>query len=377
MADQPVPTPNTQPPELTPELDRVLQDAAGPKRFWPRDDRGQPFALPCVGAILKAAEGSEGYRSVRALRLRAALASSRAVPDLRGKLLLTALAGTAVGPGVLTWLLRSPPQPAWLVSMLCFWVVFGFGGPVLARRLGWLAASKEIVLAAVTGGLCGSCAYPLTSARREADGCAICPESGAAWKAARMAFIDKPIAPLYEPPWWRRLLLVIPRSASRMAPDDLGRFVRILDPRLELLAPQRRAEWGRMRVRAVRSRLRSVGFGARLLWSGLFAAFGAVLGVLVFNEGIDPPSVKEPFAAIIGALALLSIGFAFVLLRSSAYAGPRRVTPILLELALCPCCGRSLGDVPQDIDGFKTCPECGAAWWVLVREWSASRDPGL
>lgn len=75
-----------------------------------------------------------------------------------------------------------------------YWVVVGTLVAVLVARL--LNAPVQRVLrrmvadrragaisrAAIAAGLCGACGYPLDSLEPEADGCAVCPECGAAWR---------------------------------------------------------------------------------------------------------------------------------------------------------------------------------------------------
>jgi hypothetical protein len=43
-------------------------------------------------------------------------------------------------------------------------------------------SAGRIVLALVRVGVCASCGYSLEGLRVEDDGCAVCPECGAAWK---------------------------------------------------------------------------------------------------------------------------------------------------------------------------------------------------
>jgi hypothetical protein len=55
------------------------------------------------------------------------------------------------------------------------------GSFVLRPRDPWI--DQQVVEECLGANLCPACAYPLASAPVEPDGCRVCPECGAAWRA--------------------------------------------------------------------------------------------------------------------------------------------------------------------------------------------------
>jgi len=111
-----------------------------------------------------------------------------------------ALAGGAVGC-VLYQFLIFPAFARWMTGWMYWlgWVVV----PVVVAMIAWFAflgkirvsRADRIIGIYLSAGRCASCGYALESLEPEADGCVVCPECHAAWKADRVGTGHAPIGP--------------------------------------------------------------------------------------------------------------------------------------------------------------------------------------
>jgi hypothetical protein len=148
-----------------------------------RDDRGRPCAL---------AELSPRQVGVRALGMPALHDA-----DTRRELAVTdrmelavALAGGLAG--AIAWQLMRMLVPVLGVPGLCGgFVIIPTAAAALAWRLSLGAIRRRRAGPLVAGYLasarCGACGYALAGLPPAADGCVVCPECSAAWRAERIA----------------------------------------------------------------------------------------------------------------------------------------------------------------------------------------------
>lgn len=342
-------------------------EESGARTAGAADDRGQPVALLGFADLKRVERDPNQRRAALARRLRDAVrAESRRSTPLRAVVMVTLI--------VVVW-------AAWAVvvtvapsfrSVPIFWIVVVVsvvGFRFWARR----AAAGNLARTAVAEGVCGACAYSLQDLATEPDGCLVCPECGAAWRAER---ITRPhweganAGVTYQPGWLRRTVFNIPSPRDLLAPDDRGRFVPVMDSYLKLLPPARRAEWGRARRRALVSRLRAVGRVPRALLAVVATLpCWLVVGALFVASGFSiagPPargvSPELLWVAVVMTGVACLIGLA--VFWSNRFGPPLKLVPVFRAAGVCASCGEDLGGVAAASDGCRACPECGAAWRI-------------
>lgn len=89
----------------------------------------------------------------------------------------------AIAFGVLTWGKgRGPSEAAFFVGVVTLLLIVM--AVILSARVRRFEQGEDVREAMLAIGRCPSCAYTIDAARVEADGCATCPECGAAWRMA-------------------------------------------------------------------------------------------------------------------------------------------------------------------------------------------------
>jgi len=228
---------------------------------------------------------------------------------------------------------------------------------VVSRVLAKRRIGGEIARTIVAEGICGSCGYSLRSMMPSDDGCVVCAECGAAWKAVRITapHWDRPVLPgIARGGWWHRLIGSVPKDRDLLTPDDRGRYVRSLDSRLVLLPADRRAEVGESVV-AMRRRLRGIGRIGRFAVALIVLAVFLVPGVMLART---EPSGWIFLAVAAGVSLLLAVG----ILRGTTWLPPRKMVRSLSDAGWCGSCGRGILTLPVAEDGCVTCRGCSASW---------------
>ncbi|MGD9690567.1 MAG: hypothetical protein AB7Q91_12595 [Phycisphaerales bacterium] len=324
-----------------------------------RDDRGAFFPLLDQADLKRAAEDIGNRRATLARHLRDCVRaeSRRFTPERFGVGLVVSIALLCLVSFTIWVFPQTRP-----FSLLLL-IAASVASMIIIRAYIRRRVAAQLATTAVAEGICGSCAYSLESAAHEPDGCVRCSECGAAWRRERIVrpHWSRAAIHLYEPPWWMRFLLFIPRSRDQLAPDDRGRFVRIVDSRLRLVSPSRKQELGAPRVLESRIAARRAGQSWRLLLTLPLWIIGALIAYTMIGMAMSP---RPDTAALIGLgiFTFLVIVSAILIVKSHLFAGPRWVIPAFRRLALCPCCARDLRAGEPDPDGCTTCPECGSAW---------------
>jgi hypothetical protein len=185
-------------------------------------------------------------------------------------------------------------------------------GIFLACLLGTMGVLRMLARGAVAGdlagtlvaeGLCGGCGYRLESLEVAADGCLVCPECGAAWRAFRITrpcWAEPPLEDPFEVSWrgqysrhsaWRRAL----------GPDDRGRLTYTVDARLRPMSRTAKQRLGRQ-AREVRRTLRPLG----RWWRYAFTAL-AILGFAGACAGVIATGPSWTDAWVFATLALICL----------------------------------------------------------------------
>jgi hypothetical protein len=255
----------------------------------------------------------------------------------------------------------------------------GFGGLALISHLHRSPArsrvERNIAPTLVAGGFCGSCGYPLEGLVPESDGCLVCPECSAAWREARVGRrVDRigntpgPVTPSASPrrEWIRRAMRMTPGRHQLIAPDDRGRLVHVPDRRLVWLRPERRRELGESRLRLLRSLLRWNGGAARWAIAAVILALAAAITIPVATAALDDwrhghrADAWDPL--LLGVCLLMVLGLAILVTFSHAFYNRREAARTLVRQGVCGSCATDLSKLVDDVDGYLTCPDCGAGW---------------
>jgi hypothetical protein len=317
--------------------------------FRPRtkDDRGRAVDAIDDKRLRKEAEGRDSHRYQLALRLRAAVrGKSNEVTPLTVVVLVATVTCGILGVNL-------APRDLRAITLVSIAVVGGSATLASTRsRIGtYLAAS------AVAEGVCGTCAYPLHGLSPEPDGCVVCAECGSAWSASRIVVSEHQRVPSPRVPLLQREFFSTKRARD-MVPDDRGRFIRILDPRLRQLAPEVRTSLPSGEEAALRSELRRVGVVARralALVAGLLTLF-----VLVRVLATSSRSTTAQKLATAGVTLVVGGGIIAGIRLAESDVSPARRREILLARGRCPSCGGGLGTASAQ-DGYVAC-RCGASW---------------
>jgi len=334
-----------------------------------RDDRGRPIERLSVRELKRTAERKSDPRAVLARRIRDAV-RAEARRQTPGRFF--AGLGIIIGLNVVTSvMLMAFPGIFWIRPIVFWGLIAAF---VFYMR--WyisVVAAKNISVSAVAEGVCGSCTYTLKDIVAEPDGCVVCPECGAAWRAERIVRphwdLDQSPFTDYQPPWIQRFFLAIPRTRDQLAPDDRGRYVRILDARLRLVAPAQRLALGSARIKELKRLTFRIGLVLRCLMSvipfGISAMLvvGGVYGVVTASRRDDVYWIS----GLTGGFGLIMFLVGLATIFSLSFRGPKRVTATFREHSICGCCGQDLAGFPADGMGMTSCPVCRSGWRLSGR----------
>lgn len=237
---------------------------------------------------------------------------------------------------------------------------------IVLRRMARRRVPGAIAGTAVAEGYCGACGYDLQAAVAAEDGCLVCPECGAAWRAERVTvphWENGAARTIQRRRNWVVTLfgLVQPRS-KRVTPDDRGRFTPVVDTRLWVMPIERREQMEAKERRALVRELRGVGGLMRWLMA-LAAALVVMASGLLIADSMRGPKGLEALLVMAGAVALGAVVGAGILTTDS-YVSARRVAEVMREHGRCATCARTLIDLTPAADRCVACPDCGASWRI-------------
>lgn len=216
----------------------------------------------------------------------------------------------------------------------------------------------------LSGGLlrmnrCPSCLASLEELAAEHDGCTVCAACGAAWYlpwADHLQFERMPKGPAP--------LILTGDDRSRMVPPFNPNIWRI-DNKTELDIPKEEF--------ATIQRETSKGWHGSTLTRRGATVFACVIGLLIVSDLVlfGVHGIRPHYLLFFG-------GFLFIALRRWRGVGddPRVVVDVMKKHQRCGSCGYTLVGVPEEADGCRVCPECGAAW-RLVEESAPSPTPSV
>jgi hypothetical protein len=158
--------------------------------------------------------------------------------------------------------------------------------------------------------------------------------------------------------------------------DHRGREVRVYRPALMSFARDDRATFPEKEFQAFRRKLAKRDpagcFGGNTMPWLFVLYFG---GGTLFNLVTETFSWRRTTVRIVVILAF--VAFAYLLqtrlLPISGRIRSRLVQEELLKLRRCASCAFDLSGAPEDVNGCRECPECGAAW--KVSPWPPRHGP--
>lgn len=261
---------------------------------------------------------------------------------------------------------------------VAFWSAL-IGGILVARVYTRRTMGHSLAATAVAQGFCGQCCYSLEGKPPEHDGCVVCPECGAAWRATRLttvAWADdarKPTEPMpaHTSGERRRITLLkliglIPRYSNRLGPDHRDRIVPIPDSRFWVVPRTIRDSVATDILAAARREARSHGLIARLLVMLLPLGIAALASTGIYASLTDRrQSTSMQTLGIFAAFVfVVMIVLAIAILVGHTRIRPKHVAAALTDRNLCGSCLRNLVDTTPQSDGITTCPRCGAGWML-------------
>lgn len=196
---------------------------------------------------------------------------------------------------------------------------------------------EEVLRTMLLSRMCGSCGYPLDGLSVEEDGCRVCPECGAAWRA------DLRRKDEYRRWWFNWLLL------SKLVHDDRGW--------------QGYIHFGQLPFDVGRSYARSNVARCASGWCGIASFVFMVLMLVMLAMSIGAWFFED--SSKIGLVGIAGLATLFVALLVTWEIGKllhsEEIRLALLGHGYCPCCNGRLPESAQD-DGCFVCEVCGAAW---------------
>lgn len=222
------------------------------------------------------------------------------------------------------------------VFMLCL-LAYTFFELFIKRWYRRWRHKEQIVRALIAFDRCGSCGYELKGINTQDDGCLVCPECGAAWRADKRRSDDPPrwVRPK---PWHRKYVH-----------DDRGWRCRpSFGIRPSLLG--RNAKRKRLLLRT----------------SGALGWASYVSGALILLVLVGGLVLGFVFADAVIALAALGVTIVLLLLQTvlwpvAWWVSGERMRLALLDRGMCVCCDAALPEEPES-DGRRVCQTCGSAW---------------
>lgn len=324
------------------------------RRTWDistTDDRG----AACRLRVLEDAYGGVPIADARMRALRA-----RVRPILGTATGLTYAAAFFIAmllTGVLaTWLSFALQSALILLAVLAAIYVINARLPRFAHR---------IVTEYLRRGVCAGCGYNLFGLETQGDGCVLCPECGAAWRADRIETAE-PFDEAARPTMLdrhRELLAPDLSLVRRRGFDDRGNRIELVPARLLRRAAADEAGFG-ARARSAAKEMRRSGRRARWLAAGFFVMIGAAFLLIELSMGVMLG--PGPWRGVSLPMMLLPAGFmvvfGVVVARSELGVTARAVIDAAREAGVCAGCGGDLAGVAPAEDGCTVCPSCGAAW---------------
>lgn len=343
----------------------------------PTDDRGRPVILNAVtrGGDVAAREDPQ----LADLRMRAhvSAAPKRSVLRLAA---FGAAFGLLAGSGAFLSRWLGASLPAWVVPGVMSAGMLGYFGYRNRRAVRRIAPA--IIDTYLFEGRCPGCGYVLDGSQTESDDCRVCPECGAAWKAARVGTSGRTPEAIRE---YRRRLFN-PSTRERWLPgvrmpmltrDARDRAVSITNPRLRRLDQATADRIGPSRVEEIR---RSIGWRHR--GRGLLLTLCMLPGLALFVRMLFKPrpvggTLITTFISMgtflfCAAMALLLGGFVVSLLFGDNGLSAKRVIREFTGRGLCPQCLSNLDTASAEADGTATCATCDAAWRIGGSKGSAA-----
>ncbi|VAX42786.1 hypothetical protein MNBD_PLANCTO03-959 [hydrothermal vent metagenome] len=338
-------------------------------RFFPRaailDDTGKPCEIVSIWQLRWDERQSDPAFAAAVHRLSRALVANYSGMKVAAPIMLwvlggmftsiTLLAGYSL---LLSWLVWAPP------ALALYWIM---------RRGDLQRIVRQTIDVLLVNGICPGCAYNLAGLPEE-DGLIGCSECGAAWMRSRIARFHSfgqraersETRPLRL--WWERVKAFEPYGPTSIY-DDRS-FVRpVVSPRLAW--PIRAAE-NEHHDRLVEAREEMISHGSirRLLTVCVIPFFA--YPIIVVNLRTD-----NPLNIALGLLLLPMMVYSGIFtLRGAVGIKAQHIKDAMLRYRLCPSCASDLmTDDQPEVQGFCTCPECGAAW--RLREEPGSQSPAL
>jgi len=314
------------------------------------DDRGVRIEAVSLGALDGLGAGAPPSGTLLARRLRAAAHPNHQHVSPRSLAVATAVAVvTIVALGVVG--VRWGGRGALFVL-----VIMGGLGYWIKRRTLHPRVRVAVARSVAAEGWCGQCAYPLPEGTPEGDGCVVCPECGAAWRAARMTVRHWGEAPRWDPTLalWMKKRAYPNGLRSRLHFDDRGRFAPFTDSRLRRLGRADRSPVEGVEAGEVVRVLRRCGRWTRRIIALLIVT---IAGALVVASAYVPGELAYGVVS-----AAVGVCVAAGVLSSEASATPPRIRRAALSIGRCPVCVASLAGTMPDGDGYRVCGGCGASW---------------
>lgn len=247
-----------------------------------------------------------------------------------------------------------------------------FAARALHRRGTPPLANAAYTQALLHEAICPTCGYDLFGAEPEADGCTVCPECGAAWRASRI----RRVTPLAAMPAGESIVPEALRPARLLAPwspdkpsmrprirDDRGVCARLLVPRTRSIL-RTSDEALAARMMEARSVARQDGRAIRVLLAAVLFAI-ALFSIMILGTMFEAAGRTAGWI-LLAAFSVNTVLY-FVLglnvLRSRIGIRRHRACRALLRQRLCPACCADLASTPPDpASSLTSCPTCTAAW---------------
>jgi len=338
-------------------------------RFFPKaailDDTDRPCEIVSIWQLRWDERQSDPAFAAAVHRLSRALVANNSGMKVAAPFILLAIGGVFTSIALLAgyspllpWFVLAPPALALYL---------------LIRRGNRQRIARQATDILLVNGICPGCAYNLAGLPEE-DGLIGCSECGAAWMRSRIARFHSfgqraersETRPLRL--WWERVKTFEPHGPTSIY-DDRSFQRSVVSPRLAW--PIRAAE-NEHRDRLVEAREEMISHGGirRILTVCAFPL--VVYPVIVFNL-----RTGNPFNITMGFLLIPTMVYSGIFtLRGAVGIKAQHIKDAMLRQRLCPSCASDLAtDDQPEVQGFRTCPECGAVW--RLREAPGSQSPAL
>lgn len=236
-----------------------------------------------------------------------------------------------------------------------------FFSPILSITLGnkagrnrWLAVRSSHL---ASYRRCGACGYTFEGATPEHDGCAVCPECGAAWHTDRWSRTSTDLS--------RDKILV------RMLCENIPAAHAAIVDDFDVPLPARNYTWVPNWVQSksippaeqesLHHQIHTIAQRGFRLVLGLAFIVWLVLGFLLF-KAFDPRPTNMTASVIAAELIAGIVAVAIIAVGARGCISTRRVNEVCLNAGRCPSCGCDLRNVPSGFNSCIRCPACPHAW---------------